>query len=193
VAVVIRCPHCKTKFRWLAQTDAYPKDCPECGAYVGHDRADDDVVVPNILAFSTRCQDGVYKAMEKASEQRVYEAAEMAGCSPSEMSSLKITNMRDNVKPGETSEIPVRNAVTDAMDRMKAMNPNAQVGYGSDNSGTNGSEFARAAASGYIAQGVAGSIMPHAGARAMSVFNQSHASREEALLNESHLNRGLRR
>jgi len=66
VAVVIRCPECKTKFRWLAETESYPSNCPECDFKTGHDRADNDVVVPNILAFSTRATDGVYKAMERA-------------------------------------------------------------------------------------------------------------------------------
>ena len=54
MAVVIRCPFCKTKFRWLAETESYPSNCPECDFKTGHDRADNDVVVPNILAFSTK-------------------------------------------------------------------------------------------------------------------------------------------
>jgi hypothetical protein len=164
VAVVIRCPFCKTKFRWLAETEPYPKDCPECNAYVGHDRADSDVVVPNILAFATRCQDGVYKAMEKASEERVYQAAEMAGCDVSEMSSLKITNMRDNMREGDIAAIPVNNEVTRQMEAINARGgafgfgggPEAGIGY-----------------SGQVTQGP----HPNAGARTQQVFRQAHAER----------------
>jgi hypothetical protein len=188
VAVVIRCPHCKTKFRWLAQTDAYPKDCPECGEYVGHDRADDDVVVPNILAFSTRCQDGVYKAMEKASEERVYQAAEMAGCDASEMSSLKITNMRDNMREGDIAAIPVKNDITDHMDRMRAMNPNAQVGYGADSSA--GAEYARGAAMGRIADGVSGSILPRRGTQVHASVSSGHEGRMASVLQQSLSHKG---
>jgi hypothetical protein len=132
VAVNIRCPFCKTKFPWAAKTDPYPKFCPECGEKVGHDRANNDVVVPNILAFSTRCQDGVYKAMEKASEQRVYEAAEMAGCDASEMSGLKITNMRDNMREGDIAAIPVNNEVTRQMEAINARGGGFGFGGGAD-------------------------------------------------------------
>jgi len=165
LAVVIRCPACKTKFRWLAETEGYPSNCPQCNAYVGHNRADDDVVVPNILAFSTRCQDGVYKAMEKASEHRMYQAAEMAGCSPSEMSDLKITNLRDNMKQGEIAAMPVVNDVTRQMDKIRTMNPNAQIGYGGPDAGIG---FSAAVPTGPY---------PSAGARTQQAFRRAHAER----------------
>lgn len=161
MAVVIRCPACRTKFRWLAETESYPSDCPECGAYVGHDRADDDVVMPNILSFATRCSDGVYKAMEKSSEARVYAAAEQAGCSPSEMSGLKITNLRDNMKPGEIAAMPVVNDVTRQMDALRAANPNAHVGFGGEGIG-----FSSMVPTGPV---------PNAGARFQRAVNDTHA------------------
>jgi hypothetical protein len=161
MAVVIRCPACKTKFRWLAETEGYPSNCPQCDAYVGHDRADDDVVMPNILAFSTRCQDGVYKAMEKSSEQRMYEAAEMAGCSPSEMSDLKITNLRDNMKQGEIAAMPVVNDVTR---QMEAFPSNSPFGF-------NGGPSAGLGYSGTVSTGP----FPNAGARTQTLVRESHA------------------
>jgi hypothetical protein len=167
LAVVIRCPACKTKFRWLAETEGYPSNCPQCDAYVGHDRSDDDVVCPNILAFSTRCQDGVYKAMEKASEQRVYEAAEMAGCDVSDMKDLKITNLRDNMKQGEIAAMPVVNDVTRQMDKIKELNPNSQLGYGSSGGG-NGIEYSADVPTGPY---------PSAGARTQQAFRRAHAER----------------
>jgi hypothetical protein len=183
---VVKCPGCKQRIKWLV--DDPPDDCPACGHRLVSDRADSDVVMPNILAFSTRCQDGVYKAMEKASEQRVYEAAEMAGCSPSEMSGLKITNLRDNMKQGEIAAMPVVNDVTRHMDRLRAMNPNAQVGYGADASA--GAEYAAGAASGRIADGVPGSILPRRGAQVLSAVKGSHAGKQDAMLQESR-NRGF--
>jgi hypothetical protein len=173
MAVVIRCPMCKTKFRWLAVSEPYPRDCPECGAYVGHDRDDADVVVPNILSFSTRCSDGVYRAMEKSSEDRMYAAAEQAGCSPSEMSGLKITNLRDNMKQGDVAAMPVVNDVTRQMDAIAAVNPNSMFGFGAGG-GEAGLHFGAGVASGHIAEGVKGSIMPNVGAKMQRTLNQTH-------------------
>ena len=177
MAVVIRCPHCKTKFRWLAETEDYPKDCPECGEYVGHDRADDDVAVPNILSFSNRCVDGVYRMEERMSRERMHQAAEMAGCDASEMKDLQVTNMRDNLKQGDIAAMPVQNAVTQQMDHMRAINPNTQVGHGV----SQGHEYALAAASGRIADGVSGSILPRRGSQMQSVVHSQHGGRQEAV------------
>jgi len=58
--------------------------------------------------------------METASIHRAEQAAAAAGVPVSEMSHLKITNLRDNVLPGETYAMPVRNLVTDQMDAMRA-------------------------------------------------------------------------
>ncbi len=160
MAVVVKCPYCKKKIKWLVD-EPYPDDCPACGTYVGHDRADDDVVMPNILHFSTRCSDGVYKAIEKASENRVYEAAEMAGCSASEMSSLKITNMKDSMREGDIAAMPIVNDVTRQMDAIRAMNPNASVGFG------DGLGFSSTVATGPV---------PNAGARFQRAVNESHPS-----------------
>lgn len=173
MSFVVKCPGCKQKIKWLV--DDPPDDCPACGYRLASDRADDDVVVPNILAFSTRCQDGVYKAMEKASEQRMYQAAEMAGCSPSEMSDLKITNLRDNMKQGEIAAIPVVNDVTRQMDAIKAMNPNSMFGFGGGPGA--GLEFGAGVDSGRIAEGVPGVVHGIRGARMQSVVREMHASR----------------
>ncbi len=184
---VIKCPSCKQRIKWLV--DDPPDDCPACEYRLCSDRADDDVVMPNILSFSTRCQDGVYKAIEKASEERVYQAAEMAGCDASDMAGLKITNMRDNVRQGEIAAMPVVNDITRHMDNLRAVNPNAQVGYGADSSA--GMEYAAGVASGRIADGVSGSILPRRGAQMQSVVRGEHEGRAQQVLQESYLQRGL--
>jgi hypothetical protein len=164
MAVVIRCPFCKTKFRWLAETEAYPKDCPECGEYVGHDRADDDVSVPNILAFSTRCTDGVYKMEERMSAERAEMAAQAAGVSVSDMSSLKVTNMKDGMREGDIAAMPVVNDVTRQMDAVNSRGGAFGFGGGPE------------AGLGYSAQVGTGAV-PNAGARTQRLFRQAHAER----------------
>ena len=164
MAVVIRCPSCKTKFRWLAETEAYPSNCPQCDFYTGHDRDDSDVVVPNILSFSTRSTDGVYKAMERASEERVYQAAADAGCDASDMAGLKITNMRDNMKQGDIAAMPVNNEVTRQMEAVNARGGSFGFGGGPD---------AGIGYSGQVSQGP----YPNSGARTQRIFRQAHAER----------------
>jgi hypothetical protein len=156
---VIKCPGCKKKIKWLV--DDPPDDCPACRHCLRSDRADDDVVVPNILAFSTRCQDGVYKAMEKASEHRMYQAAEMAGCDASEMKDLKITNLRDNMKQGEIAAIPVVNDVTRQMD---AFPPNSPFGF-------NGGPSVGLGYSGAVSTGP----FSNSGARTQTAVREMHA------------------
>lgn len=183
---VVKCPGCKQKIKWLA--DDPPDDCPACGHSLASDRADDDVVCPNILSFASRCQDGVYKMMEKSSEHRMYQAAEMAGCDASDMKDLKITNLRDNMKQGEIAAMPVVNDLTRHMDAMRAANPNVHVGFGSDHNSI-AMEYAAGAASGHIAQGVPGSILPRRGAQVGTALTLGHAGRMDAVLQQSYLNR----
>ena len=74
--------------------------------------------MPAIRTVAGTMLDKVYRAEEAASEKRAEQAAEMAGVPVSEMSGLKITNMRDNMREGDVAAIPVQNDVTRQMDRM---------------------------------------------------------------------------
>ena len=118
---ILRCPECGTKFK--SPTVEGPEFCPNktCGIAM-HDDEDNviEIKAPFIRSHKMKAVDDVYRGMEKTSESRMYAAAEQAGVSASEMAGLKITNMRDNVKPGETYDVPVVNAVTQRMDEMKA-------------------------------------------------------------------------
>jgi len=115
VKVRVQCPSCAHKF--------YSKSvfgmCPNCGHEA--EEPDDTVIsLPAIRAATTKATDKVYRDMETASIHRAEQAAAMAGVPVSEMSHLKITNLRDNVLPGETYAMPVRNPVTERMDQMRA-------------------------------------------------------------------------
>ena len=111
----VQCPECGDKF--------YAKSiwgmCPYCG-YECEEPGNAVISLPAIRAATTKATDKVYRDMETASIYRAEQAAAMAGVPVSEMSHLKITNLRDNVQVGETYAMPVRNAVTERMDQMKA-------------------------------------------------------------------------
>ena len=100
--------------------------------------------------------DKVYRDMERASEGRAEQAAEMAGVPVSEMSHLKITNMRDNVQVGESAAMPVVNDVTRQMDAIAARG--GQIGF------ANGADFAATTNSGPY---------PRAGAAALGAIQRT--------------------
>jgi hypothetical protein len=97
--LVVRCPECKQKFPWQSNLGE-PEWCPHCGYQTAKGQPDDEIVMPSLRSARMAATDGVYRQMEQASEARMYQAAEMAGCSPSDMAGLKITNLRDT-KEGE--------------------------------------------------------------------------------------------
>jgi hypothetical protein len=109
--------------------------------------------MPALRSATTKATDKVYRDMETASIHRAEEAARMAGVPVSEMSHLKITNLRDNVHEGETYAMPVNNPVTQQMERMKAAGMPA---------GFVGSNYAGDVKTGYA---------PNAGAHVLDTIN----------------------
>jgi DNA-directed RNA polymerase subunit RPC12/RpoP len=76
-----------------------------------------------------RSEEQVFRAMEAGSIQRAEMAAADLGVPVAEMSNLKITNMRDNPKPGETSAvIPMSQPALQMRDQARQMsfNPSSQ-------------------------------------------------------------------
>lgn len=119
MAVKFRCSDCRGTFSWDTELPS-PCFCPLCRAEIGSARDDDEIVMPFIRSSArTKSIDGFYRDMEKKSEERVYMAAEAAGCAPSDMSDLKLTNLNDR-RDAEVAHISVSNAVTQRMSEMEA-------------------------------------------------------------------------
>lgn len=104
MALRLRCPSCRKAFPWQP-SEGMPDDCPLCGAKVGTDRADDDIVMPFIRSARTDRTDKVYRDMEAGSETRARIAAEMTGAPVSEMSALKITDLNSNQREGDIAAV----------------------------------------------------------------------------------------
>lgn len=99
VTRTLRCPDCSMTFPWLFlerdESDS-PAHCPRCGNYMG----DDPQQLPGGFSIGTqkgRSVDAVYRDIEASSAAR----AEMAGDA-----SLKVTNMRDNLREGDVAAMP---------------------------------------------------------------------------------------
>ena len=150
-----RCTECKTKVPF--STDM-PDLCPnpKCKTRLLSERDDSDVVMPFFRSASTTANDRLYREMETASERRVEMAAEKAGVPVSEMSDLKITNLRDTRHEGAVAAVPVNNSVTQFMQQ----NPNAG-GFGNQGASYSGA--------------VTAGPEPNRGARVQSMVRQVHA------------------
>ena len=160
MAVILRCPHCETKFRCEFGTkdgQGWPDYCPnkKCGVYMGIDHKE-DVVMPIILHAQSKTYDKLYRDMEKGSEVRAQIAAEKHGLSAEDVAGIKITDMKDNPKYGETSVKEVSNPVTQFM---------AQHGIGGFQ-GANGAGYSGAVQAGPF---------PNAGAKMRTAIQQQHA------------------
>lgn len=158
MAFILRCPDCRGKFPWDPKL-GMPKHCALCGAYVGHDRDDDDIVVPFIRHASTSASDKVYRDMERGSERRAEMAAEAAGVPVSEMSGIKINDLRSTRHEGDVAAVPVNNEVSRAIEA-------GQSSFGFQ--GNNGLGFSGPVASGPF---------PNAGARTQTMLRSAHAER----------------
>jgi hypothetical protein len=107
-----RCPDCSTVFRIADKPDW--DFCPKCK--VSLKTHDDEVCMPAFISAGTKSVDKVYTDMEKGSEVRAQIGAEMLpGVSASDLSDLKITNLRDT-HYGEVAHVPVKNDVSKLMD-----------------------------------------------------------------------------
>jgi len=135
----VQCPQCAEKFYAISVWGC----CPHCG-YEAEEPDDTVISLPAIRAATTKATDKVYRDMETASIHRAEQAAAMAGVPVSEMSHLKITNLRDNVQNGETYAMPPppNNPVTQQMELMKQRG--MPVGFiGNPNVGTGPTDAAR--------------------------------------------------
>lgn len=165
MAIILRCPECRVKFKWdFTDKKRWPEACPnpKCKAEMGGDKDDDVICMPSLKGAATSRIDASYRELETSSEARMHMAAADAGCSASDMSALKITNLRDNVQIGETYMPEVRNEVTATMEA--AQQRGIQMGF----TGQNGAEYGGAVQTGPA---------PNAGAKMRTSLQQMHAQR----------------
>jgi hypothetical protein len=157
----LRCTSCRKAFPWEASL-TWPKVCPLCGDDIGgEDRGDNGVVMPFIRSARMAATDKTYRDIEAGSEERVARAAELTGSTKEDMSSLKITNIHDNMKQGDIASMEATQAEA-ALQRLQASSP-MKIGFQ-----PNGAEFSSGISTGAVAVNgkITTGIEPNAGARA---------------------------
>lgn len=114
------CPHCLKCFDFLhhPNDEPPPSFCPLCGADVSGKKKKRVVKVDRIRSPSkpissggrpgvaSQSVDGLYRHMESSSESRMQEAADMLGVDKASLSGMRLTNMRDNLRAGDMSNMP---------------------------------------------------------------------------------------
>lgn len=155
------CPECSGSFEVLHPTsdDPPPRFCGRCG----YDTQSAEPLVeplptPHIGKSIGGVVDNMYRGIEAGAEHRAHVAQAM-GVSPEDAGGLKITDMRDNAREGEASNVPVVNDVTRLMDSL----PKESVGF---TGASDGVQYSGAVQSGPF---------PNAGARTMQRLRQMHS------------------
>jgi hypothetical protein len=154
------CSDCTGRFEIFChrQDDPAPDYCPLCGsptlARAG------GLATPSLAKGAAGPVDNIYKAMEEGAQFRA-QKAEAMGASAAEAAGLKITDMRDNLRAGDTANIPVVNDVTRVMDAVPQ-----HVGHVSQQQAL--------AYAGNVASGPA----PRAGARNIGALRRLHSTLE---------------
>jgi len=130
-----QCPDCEGVFEHLhmRSTEEPPAFCPLCGASTAE--VEPEVSSPHIAKSIGKVADQVYRDMEDGATQRANMAAEHLGVDASEMSAMKITDMKDNMREGDTANGVAANPVSTFMQ---------QTGVGGMQSATNAAGYAAA-------------------------------------------------
>ena len=102
--VTYKCPDCSGTFDFLHHPhDEPPPDyCQLCNAYMGDEPQKAPVIHLNLGKEKNKVPDRLYRQMETASEERAKDAAELLGESVADQSHLKITDLKDNTREGDT-------------------------------------------------------------------------------------------
>jgi len=124
----LKCPSCWGKFH--AETVNSVRFCPLCGYDTNEENEKEAANMAAILSSGQpphyshapikKTVDKLYRDSEAASQTRMEMAAEASGADISELSSMKMTDWKDNLREGDTAFVPANNAVTQNMAALQA-------------------------------------------------------------------------
>lgn len=167
IARVYQCPgtdqHDSHPFRYLhhpsVEADPVPRFCPICGYDTEGEEPDQVLALPHIGKTIRSTVDTMYREMERGAEHRANVAMETHGMDASEAAGLRVTNLRDDAREGDTSDAPVNNEISRTIERA----PEGIYGF----QGAAGLGY-----SGAVSSGPA----PNAGLRTMTALRGQHAA-----------------
>ena len=161
-----QCPDCTGTFRWLhhPSDEAPPSFCALCGSDMNAEPVFVQVA-PHIARSIGKTADGVYRQMEQASKENMAAAAELAGGDAADYDALKISDLADYLRPGDTAAKMRDNPVA------QHMTATGQGGFQGIN-GMSGAQLAANTGSG---------VFPHQGDATRQDMVMGHATRARAV------------
>ena len=179
----VSCEDCGGSF-WQTierRSDPYPDECPLCAdAVIPWNKR--PKMSPNIAKMVeegrgpatgnayAKAGDKVYRDLEASSAHQSVMAAQALGVDPSETAHMKVTNMKDGMKAGETSAILPPNPVADAMARGQ------NTGFVANPTGPGGQKISLGTSSGIVESVRQGIVANHQNA-ARSVVKRGEEGR----------------
>lgn len=127
--ISLECDACGQVDNYLSDGphDLMPDACRFCGVSA----TDNLTEMPpklNIHGWRTKSKDMTYRNFEKQAEHNMHVAHEQTGVDYKDLAGMKITNMRSDIREGETAAVaPVQNAVTQQMEFLKSRG--TQMGF----------------------------------------------------------------
>ena len=114
-----QCPDCDGVFDYFHphSDEPPPAECELCGADMLDTQP--ELAAPHLAKSIGKVADSVYRGMENAAQGRAEMAAEALGENVSEMSAMKMTNLRDDARAGETSNVVANNEVSRLMTQTR--------------------------------------------------------------------------
>jgi hypothetical protein len=160
------CPDCAGTFRFLHHPadEPPPNFCPLCGSSMTAEPAFVPVA-PHIAKTISKTADGVYRQMEQASVANMEAAAELGGGDTSDYAALKITDLPDYLRLGDTAAKMRDNPVA------QHMTATGQGGFQGVN-GMTGQQLAANTGSG---------LFPHAGEATRQGLVMGHHTRARVI------------
>jgi hypothetical protein len=139
------------------EADPLPRYCPHCGFDSEGDDMEPAVTSPHIGLPIRNTVDTLHRDMEAGAEFRAQMAQEQFGLDTADANAMKIGDMKDGLRAGDTSDVPVNNDIT----RVMAAAPPGMFGF----QGDQGVGY-----SGTVATGP----FPNMGARTQKAVREAH-------------------
>ncbi len=132
-----RHPHPAHQFRYLhhpsVEADPLPRFCATCGFDSEEEEPEPALTAPHIALPIRTTVDNLHRDMESGADFRAAMAREQFGLDATDANSMKFGDMKDGLRMGDTSDVPVTNDITRIMEQappgMFGFQGGAGVGY----------------------------------------------------------------
>jgi hypothetical protein len=165
-ARLYQCPgahgHPPHQFRYLhhpsVEADPLPRYCPHCGYDSEGEEVEEALTTPHLGLSIKKTVDDMHRQMEEGAQFRMDLAQEKYGLDSADVAAMKLGDMKDGLRMGDTSDVPVQNDITRVMEAA----PPGIFGFQAGGIGYSGT----------VAEGP----FPNMGARTQKMIREAHVA-----------------